>query len=78
MGNFVVGYLSFFDNELKLIKVEEESEYEAIKKVLVLVCEEQFKQEEINFQNSENYPKDKESLIDMLYDSDITVNIIEI
>ena len=78
MANFVVGYLSFFDNTLKLIKIEGESEYEAIKKVLVLVCEERFKQEEINFQNSENYPKDKESLIDMLYDGDITVNIIEI
>lgn len=78
MTNFVVGYLSFFDNELKLIKIEEESEYEAIKKAIVSVCDKEYVQEEIAFQESEGYPKDKESLVDLMYDSDIAINIIEI
>lgn len=77
MANFVVG-LSFFDTELKLIKIEEESEYEAIKKAMVLNCEEKYRESEIEWQKSENYPKDKESLISYLYESDILINIIEI
>jgi len=78
MANFVVGYLSFFDNNLKLIKVEEESEYEAIKKAMISVCEEEYKPEEIKWQNSDDYPKNKESLIDLLYNIDVAINIIEI
>ncbi len=78
MKNFVVGYLSFFENELKLFKIKSDSEYSAIKEAMVLACSEEYKQEEIEWQNSEDYPKDKDSLIEMLYNSDVAVELLEI
>ena len=79
MKKFVVGYLTFFENELKLFKVESDSEYSAIKETMVLACsKEEYKQDEIDWQNSEDYPQDKESLIEMLYNSDIVIEVIEI
>ena len=39
---------------------------------------EKYKQEEINWQNSEEYPKTYKELVDLLYASDTCVNVLEI
>lgn len=79
MKNYVVGYLSFFENDLKLFKITAESDYMAIRQAMIDACStEEGKQSEIDWQNSEDYPTDKESLIDMLYNSDVAINVTEI
>ena len=75
---FVVGILSLFDHKLKLLKINAENEYEALKKGMIESCNEKYKQEEINWQNSEEYPKTYKELVDLLYTSDTCVNVIEI
>lgn len=75
---FVVGILSLFDYELKLLKINAENEYEALKKGMIESSSEKYKQEEIDWQKSEEYPKTYEQLVDMLYTSDMCVNVIEI
>lgn len=79
MKNYAVGYLTFFENELKMFKVQAESEYEAIKKAMVeAATKEEYKQDEIEWQESEKYPDNLEDLIEMLYNSDVAVNAIEV
>lgn len=79
MEKFVVGYLSFFENDLKLFSIQAESEYEAIKKAMIEACsEDKYKESEIEWQNSEDYPKDKDSLIELLYNSDVVINVLKI
>lgn len=39
---------------------------------------EKYKQEVIDWQKSEEYPKTYEQLVDMLYNSDMCVNVLEI
>lgn len=79
MKNYAVGYLTFFENELKMFKVQAESEYEAIKKAMVeAATKEEYKQDEIEWQASEKYPNNLEDLIEMLYNSDVAVNAIEV
>lgn len=79
MKNYAVGYLTFFENELKMFKVQAESEYEAIKKAMVeAATKEEYKQDELEWQASEKYPDNLEDLIEMLYNSDVTVNAIEV
>ena len=75
---FVVGILSLFDYELKLLKINAENEYEALKKGMIESSSEEYKQEEIDWQKSEEYPKTYEQLVDMLYNSDMCVNVLEI
>ena len=75
---FVVGILSLFDHKLKLLKINAENEYEALKKGMIESCNEKYKQEEINWQNSEEYPKNYKELVDLLFASDTCVNVIEI
>ncbi len=63
MKNYVVGILSMFENDLKLFKVTAENEYEAVKKGMVeYVDNAEGKQHEIDWQNSEDYPKDLDGL----------------
>ena len=77
MKNYVVGICSMFENEVKLIKVEAINKFEAVKKGMVEFCEdEEGKQFEIDWQNSEDYPKDFEGLYDVY--EEIPFNIIEI
>ena len=79
MTNYVVGYLTFFENELRLFKVQAETGYEAIKQAMLSTCSsEEGRQQELDWQNSEEYPENYEDLIDMLYNSDIAINVIEI
>ena len=63
MKNYVVGILSMFENDLKLFKVIAENEYEAVKKGMVdFWNKEEAKMQEIDWQNSEDYPKDIKGL----------------
>ena len=78
MKKYVVGVLSFFENNIKLYKVEAENEYEAIKKAMVEFTPEKYREEELEFQNSEDYPKTLEDLKSMLLGSDIVTSAIEI
>jgi hypothetical protein len=77
MKNYVVGILSMFENDLKLFKVIAENEYEAVKKGMVdFWNKEEAKREEINWQNSEDYPKDIQGLY-TIYD-EMPFSVIEV
>ena len=77
MRNFVVGVLSTFENNLKLFKITAESEYEAVKKAMIEFCDdEDAKMYEIDWQNSDDYPKSIEEMINCY--EDIPFNIIEL
>ena len=77
MRNYVVGILSMFENDLKLFKITTESEYEAVKKAMIEFCDdEDSKMNEIDWQNSDDYPKNIEEMIS--YYEDVPFNIIEI
>jgi ABC-type uncharacterized transport system substrate-binding protein len=76
MKNYVVGILSFFENDLKLFKVTAENKYEAVKKGMIDFLEnEESKQYEIDFQNSKDYPKTFEDLYDTY--QEVPYNVIE-
>lgn len=77
MKNYVVGILSMFENDLKLLKISAISEYEAVKKGMVEFADsEQNKQYEIDWQNSEDYPKDLEGLYSVY--EEIPFSVIEV
>ena len=77
MKNYVVGILSMFENDLKLFKVTTKSEYEAVKIAMIMFNENQeARQAEIDWQNSEQYPDNYE---DLFYAYEETpFNVIEI
>ena len=77
MKNYVVGILSMFENDLKLFKVTAESEYDAVKKGMIDFCpDEKGKQDEMQFQQSDVYPKTFEGLY-AVYE-EIPFSVIEI
>lgn len=77
MKNYVVGILSMFENDLKLFKITAENEYDAVKKGMVEFCDnEESKQFEINWQNSEDYTKTFEELLNAY--EEFPFNVIEI
>lgn len=79
MKKYIVGYLSLFENELKLLTIDADSAYDAVKKAMVESCSEQeYKESELKWQESNDYPKDLEKLVDMLFNSDMVVNVKEI
>jgi len=61
MKNYVVGILSMFENNLKLFKVSADNEYEAVKKGMLIFSNND--SNELEWQNSDDYPKDMEGLI---------------
>lgn len=79
MKKYIVGYLSFFENELILDSVEAESDFEAAKKFLVSICiTEESKKEELDYQNSDSFPKTLEELKDLWFDTDAVINVKEL
>jgi len=77
MKNYVVGILSLFENDLKLFKITAENEYEAVKKGMLEFCQdEESKQHEIDWQNSDQYPKTYEELF-YVYE-EVPFNAIEV
>lgn len=77
MKTYVVGILSFFENELKLFKIDAESKYDAVKIGMVKFYDggdgEKY---ELDFQASDEYPKDFEGLYSVY--EEIPFNVIEI
>lgn len=78
MKKYVVGYLSLFNYKLILHTIEAESKYEAVKKTMIEICSDKYRQDEIDWQNHEDYPKDYDSLVELLSNSDSFVEVIEI
>jgi hypothetical protein len=77
MKNYVVGILSMFENDLKLFKITAENQYEAVKQGMLEFCgDNPHKQDELDWQNSEDYPTDIQGLYEAY--EDIPFNIIEI
>lgn len=77
MKNYVVGILSMFENDLKLFKVTAENKYEAVKKGMVEFCnDDESRQHEIEWQNSEDYPQEFEGL-SYVYE-EVPFDVIEI
>lgn len=77
MRNYVVGILSMFENDLKLFKVVAESEYDAVKKAMVeFIPGPEGKQDEIDWQNSSDYPTDLKGLY-YVYE-DFPFSVIEV
>lgn len=68
----------FFENEIKLLKISASSEYEALKEGCVQFTSEEHREEEIEWQKSDDYPKDFEALMKLLHNSDMCVNVIEV
>ena len=81
MKNYVVGYLSFFDNNLILKKVKAENELEASKKAILEIAENFSKEafdSEKEWQESKDYPEDFESLKATLFNCNAVLEVIEI
>lgn len=78
MKKYIVAVISFFDNDIKQFKVEAENEYDAVKKGIVAFTKEEYKQSEIDFQNSADYPTDFEGVRRMCNNSDMDVSLIEV
>lgn len=77
MKNYVVGICSMFENEVKLFKIQAENEYEAAKAAMVDFCEDnEAKAFELNWQQSDDYPKDLQRMIKSY--EEITFNVIEV
>jgi len=77
MKNYVVGILSMFENNLKLFKVTADNEFEAVKKGMVeFACDDESKQDEIDFQNSGDYPIDLDGLYSIY--EEIPFSVIEV
>lgn len=77
MKNYVVGILSMFENDLKLFKITAENEYDAVKKGMVEFCShEESKQYELDWQNSEDYPKDLKGLYSVYEETPF--NVVEV
>ena len=77
MKNYVVGILSMFENDLKLFKITAENEYQAVKQGMLEFCgDSPHRQDELDWQNSEDYPTDIKGLYEAY--EDIPFSVIEI
>jgi len=78
MKNYVVAIISFFENDIKQFKVTAENEYEAVKEGMVEFISEEHRESEIDFQNSDDYPKDIDGLSDYCNNGDMGFSVIEV
>ena len=78
MKNYVVAIISFFENNIKQFKVEADSEYDAVKKAMLEFTSEEYRQDEIDFQKSKDYPQTIEEMNFHFGDCDMDVSVIEI
>lgn len=78
MKNYVVAVISFFDNDVKQFKVEAENEYNAVKKGIIAFTNEEHRQSEVEFQNSEDYPTDIKGLEHLYNNAEMDFSVIEI
>jgi parvulin-like peptidyl-prolyl isomerase len=75
---YVVALISFFDNDIKQFLIRAENEFVAVKKAMVEFTDDKYKQEEIEFQQSEDYPKEIEELNNHLGNGDMSFSVIEV
>lgn len=75
---YVVALISFFDNDIKQFLIRAENEFVAVKKAMVEFTDDKYKQQEIDFQESEDYPKDIEELNNYLGNGDMSFSVIEV
>lgn len=79
MRKFVVGQTNLLDNTLEMKAVSAVSEYQAIKVFMLSnASNSTVEKEERDWQKHPDYPKDKESLTESLFDADQIVEVIEI
>lgn len=78
MKNYIVAVISFFDNDIQQFKVEAENDYEAVRKGVITFTKEEYKQSEIDFQNSDSYPEDINGLKYFYNNMDMDFSVIEI
>lgn len=77
---YVVTTLGFLNRTINSKKIIAQNEYDAIKKMMVLLCgeDENAKADELAWQESDDYPKTLDELDEMFFYKDMTVNVIEI
>ena len=75
---YVVALISFFENEVKQFQIRAGNEFEAVKKAMVEFTNDKYKEEEIAFQLSENYPTDILELTNYLSNSDMSFSVVEV
>lgn len=75
---YIVALISFFDNAIKQFEIRAFSPYEAVKNAMIEFADERFRESEIDFQNSEEYPTDLEGLNLLLGNSDMDFSVIEV
>lgn len=76
MKNFAVAIMTFWDNELLLLKVEAENKYEAAKLGMIEICKDEVvRQSELEWQASPDYPKTYEEMEEL---DEISVKVIEL
>lgn len=75
---YIVALISFFDNAIKQLEIRAFSPYEAVKNAMIEFTDERFRESEIDFQNSEEYPTDLEGLNHLLGNSDMDFSVIEV
>jgi|LakMenE01Jun11ns_1017448.scaffolds.fasta_scaffold8408314_1 hypothetical protein len=75
---YVVGLISFFDNDIKQFLIKAENKFEAVKKAMVEFTDDKYKKSEIDFQESEDYPKEIEALNNYLGNGDMSFSVIEV
>jgi len=78
MKNYIVAISSLFDNEIKQTKVQAENECKAFSKAMIDFTLDPFKKDEIELQNSIDYPTDIAGLQDFYINAEIIFSVIEI
>jgi hypothetical protein len=75
---YVVALISFFENDIKQFEIRAESPYEAVKKGMIEMASEEYKKEEIDFQESEEYPKTIEEMEEHFANCDMDFSVLEV
>lgn len=69
---YCVAILNYFDGVIRQFIVYSKDDLDAVKQALLMSCGKDNKQEEIDWQNSKEYPTDIESLKNYLGNAEIT------
>lgn len=78
MKNFVVGIYSTFDGELKLFKQAAETDFDAVKRAMVDLCQtEEARASEVEYQKSFLYPANIPELLEIVGEQ-MPFSVIEI
>lgn len=78
MKKYIVALISFFDNDIEQFEIEAESPYDAVKKAMIQMASENHKQDEIDFQNSDEYPKTIEEMEEHFADCEMDFSVTEV